>query len=60
MKFIMVWALFVGGIISIVFLIGCAAPPPSEPMPRGAEVMPPAGWIDYCRRTPDDCDWTRP
>ena len=43
-----------------LLLAACAdGPPPSEPMPRGAEVMPPTGWIDYCMRTPDDCEWTR-
>ena len=37
--------------LNLLGLAGCAtAPPPSEPLPLGEKVAPPAGWISYCRR----------
>jgi predicted transglutaminase-like cysteine proteinase len=35
----------------ILALVGCAAP---EPFIAGERTVPPAGWADYCKRTPGD------
>ena len=38
-------------LLGVAGLCGCtAAPPPSEPLPLGEKIAPPAGWISYCRR----------
>ena len=39
-------------VLLALLLAGCAMPP--DHMTLGNEVCPPAGWIDYCNRHPDD------
>jgi len=33
----------------------CAAPPPAPPMPLGVAAQPPAGFVEFCGRQPQDC-----
>jgi predicted transglutaminase-like cysteine proteinase len=37
----------------ILLLAGCAAP---EPFIAGEPTVPPHGWVDYCKRHPQDRD----
>lgn len=34
-------------------LAGCATP---EPFVAGPQTTPPAGWVDFCKRYPQDID----
>lgn len=44
-------------LLLVLLLAGCSADvliPSSTPMPAGVAADAPVGWIDYCRRTPED------
>jgi len=45
-------------LLGVLALTGCGGNadvvPTTTPMPAGARVDPPAGWVDYCTRTPED------
>jgi predicted transglutaminase-like cysteine proteinase len=51
---------FLGLLAALALLgpIGCMNPSP-RPFVAGAEVQPPSGWMDYCRRNPTDVDCRR-
>lgn len=42
-----------GAAIAALFISGCAAEP-ERVQGSGSLAQPPAGWVDFCRRNPED------